>query len=201
MLTKHHEAWDGTLGKIPATRHRIDTVPGSRPIFQRPYRSGLRNCDAIAEHVKQKLDAGVIEPASREWASPVILAPNKDGTLRFCVDFRRLNEKTNPDSYPLPRMDDCLDSIGDAQIFTTLDCNSGYWQIPIAGEDRDKSSFTTHRGTYRYKRMHFGLRNAPETFQRALAIVLSGVRFQSCLIYLDDVIVFSDSEKYHIVEV
>jgi len=131
------------------------------------------------------LDAGVIEPASSEWASPIVLVPKKDGSLRFCVDYRRLNAKTVVDSYPLPRIDDCLDSLGDAAIFTTLDCNAGYWQVPVAPEDRDKTTFTSYLGTYRYVRMPFGLRNAPATFQRALDIVLSGVRWQACLIYLD----------------
>ena len=118
------------------------------------------------------LDAGVIEPAGSEWASPVVLVPKKDGSLRFCIDYRRLNTKTAADAYPLPRMDDCLDSLGDAAIFTTLYCNSGYWQIPVAPEDGDKTTSTTHIGTFRHTRMPFGLRNAPATFQRALDIIL-----------------------------
>ena len=86
----------------------------------------------------------------------------------------------------------------DAAVFTTLDCNSGYWQVPIAPEDRDKTTFTTHLGTFRHLRMPFGLRNAPATFQRALDIILSGVRWQTCLIYLDDVIIFSKDIKSHL---
>ena len=88
-------------------------------------------------------DAGVIEPAASEWASPNALVPKNDGSLRFCVDYQRLNAKTVPDAYPLPRMDDCLDSLGDAEIFTTLDCNAGYWQVPVAPEDRDKTTLTS----------------------------------------------------------
>ena len=98
-------------------------------------------------------------------------------------------------------MDDCLDSLGDAGIFSTFDCNSGYLQIPVAPEDRDKTTFITHMGTFRHVRMPFRLRNAPATFQRALYIILSGVRWQTCLIYLDDVIVFSKNEKEHVAHV
>ena len=143
-------------------------------------------------------DAGVIEPATSEWASPIVLVPKKNGSLRFCVDYRRLNAKTVPDAYSLPRIEYCLDSLGDAEIFTTLDCNEGYWQVPVEPEDRDKTTFTSYLGTFRYTRMPFGLRNAPATFQRSLDIILSGVRWQSCLIYLEDVIVLSRSTDEHL---
>jgi Reverse transcriptase (RNA-dependent DNA polymerase) len=108
---------------------------------------------------------------------------------------------TVPDTYPLPRMDECIDSLGDAVIFTTLDCNSGYWQIPVRPEDREKTTFTSHYGIYRFLRLPFGLRNAPATFQRAIDIILSGVRWKTCLVYLDDVIVFSSDRKAHLTHV
>ena len=144
------------------------------------------------------LDAGAIEPATSEWASPVVSVPKKDGSLMFCIEYRRLNAKTVPDAYLLPHMDDCLDSLGDAAVFTTLDCNSGYWQVPIAPEDMDKTIFTTHLGTFRHLRMPFGLRNAPAMFQRALDIIFSGVRWQTCLIYLYDVTIFSKDITSHL---
>ena len=147
------------------------------------------------------LRAGVIEPAQSEWASPVVLVPKPDGTLRFCVDYRRLNAITVRDTYPLPRMDECIDSLGEANVFTTLDCNSGYWQIPVAAKDQDKTTFTCHEATYRYKRMPFGLTNAPATFQRTLDITLSAFKWKSCLVYLDDVIVFSRDLKSHFTHV
>ena len=198
MLAKHSPMWSGKLGTIAATEHRINLEPGTSPIRSMPYRQGPAIRDIVKTQIETMLDAEVIEPANSEWASPVVLAPKKDGTLRFCVDYRKLNAKTIADAYPLPRMDDCIDSLGDATIFSTLDCNSGYWQIPVASEDRDKTTFTTFLGTYRYIRMPFGLKNAPATFQRALDIILSGVRWQTCLVYLDDVIVFSRTIDEHI---
>ena len=143
------------------------------------------------------LNAGVIESARTEWASSVVLVPKKDGSLRFCVDYRRLDAKTPAYSYPLPRMDNCIDSLGDAAFFTTLDCNSGYWQILVAPEDPDKTTFTTHMETFPHLRMPFGLKGAPATFQGALDIILSSVRWQICLVYLDDVIVFSRTQEEH----
>ena len=145
------------------------------------------------------ISSGFISRLQSEWASPVVLIPKPDGSLCFCVDYRRLNAMTVRDTYPIPRMDECLDSLGEANVFTTLDCNSGYWQIPVAEEDRPKTTFTCHAGTYQFNRMPFGLMNAPATFQRMLDILLSGYRWKSCLIYLDDIIIFSnDSSNFYL---
>ena len=190
--------WDGSLGEIAATEHRIDLVPDARPIASPPYRAGLKAREAEQTEVNRMLEAGVIEPAQSAWASPVVLVPKPDGSLRFCVDYRRLNAVTIRDSYPLPRMDECIDSLGDATLFTTLDCNSGYWQIPVSKKDQDKTTFVCHAGMYRYKRMPFGLTNAPATFQRTLDILLGPYKWNSCLVYLDDVIIFSRDAESHI---
>lgn len=130
--------------------------------------------------------------------SPVVLVARNDGTLRFRVNFRLLNAQTIPDIYTLPRMDDCLDNLGNANIFTTLDANRGYWKIPITTEDSAKTTFITQVGTYRYIRMPFSLQNAPVRFQRTLDIILSGVRWQTCLVYLNNVIIFSRDEMDHV---
>ena len=135
------------------------------------------------------LDMDVIEEAECEWASPILFVPKPDGTIRFCVDYRRLNAMTVRDSYPIPRMDECIDSLGDARIYTALDANCGYWQIEIEENDRNKTAFTSHQGLYRFKRMPFGLRNAPGTFQRAADVILSKVKWKTALVYHDDVIV------------
>ena len=115
--------WDGRLGHAHATSHRIDLIPGAKPVHVPPYRAGARAREAESTEVQRMLKAGVIEPANSEWESPVVLVPKPDGSMRFCIDYRRLNALTIRDSYPLPRMDECIDSLGDAQVFSTLDCN------------------------------------------------------------------------------
>ena len=126
--------------------------------------------------MQRQRDLGVIELSSAEWSFPVVLVPKPDGTMRFCLDYRRLYEVTVRDVYPLPRMDDCIDFLGDAKVFSTLDCNSWYWQIPVANEDRDKTTFVCHEGAYRYICLPFGLSNAPATFQRAIDMILGGLK-------------------------
>jgi hypothetical protein len=146
------------------------------------------------------LKAGLIEPATSEWESPVVLITKKDGSIRLCVEYRKINALTLKDSYALPRMDECLDSLGDAIVFSTLDCNSRYWQIPIEKKDRDKTAFITHCGVNRFIRMPISLWNAPATFQRALDMILAKSKWEYALVYLDDVIVYSGSIKDHLMQ-
>lgn len=140
----------------------------------------------------------VIRPSHSHWASPVVIVPKKNGKARFCVEYRRLNAITEKDSYPIPRMDDCLDSLGHATYFTSLDCTAGYWQVPLRESDKENSVFTCHYGTFDYNTMLFGLTTAPATFQRALDIILSGLKWQVCLVYFNDVIILSASAEQHI---
>lgn len=124
--------------------------------------------------------------------------PRPDCTVRFCIDYRKLIERTVKDSYPLPCMNDCLDSLGKAQFFSTLDCHAGYWQIPISEEDCHLTTFTCHCGLYQCTRLPFGLCNAPATFQRAIDMILARVKWQYALVYLDDIIVFSQGAEEHV---
>jgi len=198
LLEEYRTLWAGQLGKVGVTPHRIEVTSGARPRRAQPYRASHASREVIAKEVQRQRDLGVIEPSSAEWAFPVVLVPKPDGTMRFCVDYRQLNEVTVRDVYPLPRMDDCIDFRGDAKVFSTLDCNSGYWQIPVGEEDPDKTTFVCHEGAYRYIRLPFGLSNAPATFQRAIDMILGGLKWKSCLVYLDDIIVFSQSAGEHV---
>jgi hypothetical protein len=133
----------------------------------------------------------VIEPVASPWASNVLLVKKKDGSMRFCVDYRAVNEITVKDSYPLPRIDSCLESLGQACYFSTLDLRTGYWQTEIHKDDVSKTSFVTRSGQYAFTVLPMGLANAPSQFQRLMDLVLAGLLWDSCLVYLDDIIVMS----------
>jgi len=198
LLDQFKGMWSGKLGERKATTHHIQLKPDAKPVYSAPYRAGPHRRLEIEKQVKKMLDLGVIEPSDAEWSFLVVVVPKPGGHFRFCVDYRRLNERTVKDVYPIPRMDDCLDSLGDSTVFYTLDCNPGYWQIPVAAEIRDKTTSTSHTGLFRLLRLPFGLVNAPACFQRALDIILSGLRWQTCFVYLEDLIVFSRTVGDHI---
>ncbi len=129
----------------------------------------------------------------------IILPKQKQtGKWRFFVDYRKLNSVAVRDSYPLPRMDDCIDTLHSTKVFLTLDCNSGFWKVQVRDEHRDKRTFSCYSGTYQYKKMPFGLMNSPATLQRAFDIFLSGYRWQACIIYLGNIILFTSSFDEHI---
>jgi len=198
LLEKHRALWSGHLGSIKATDHRIELKPGSKPVRLNPYQMGPRTRELIKAQVDRIPKLEVIEPRQSEWDSPGVLISKPDGSPRFFIDYRQLNERRVRDSYPLPRMDDCLDSSGDAHFFSTLDCNAGYLQMPLAEQDKTKTAFTCHCGTYQCTRLPFRLCNAPATFQRAIDMILSGVKMQNVLVYLDDLIIFSADAESHL---
>ena len=166
------------------------------PIKQRPRRLPYAYREESEKQIKEMLENGVIKPSTSPWSSPIVLV-QKNGDMRFCVDYCKLNEITVSDSHPLPLISDLLDSVKDAQYFSLLDLRSGYWQIPVAPEDRAKTAFVTQNGLYEFTRMPFGLKTAPATFQRAMEVILSGLTFEICLCYLDDVIIFGKNLREH----
>ncbi|XP_056157718.1 uncharacterized protein LOC130132152 [Lampris incognitus] len=168
--------------------HRINTSEG-QPVRQPARRTPLGFQQEKERHLKSMLEAGVITPSTSEWASPVVLVRKKDRGVRWCIDYRRLNDLTLKDAYPLPRIEECLDTLEGATVFSTLDMQSGYWQIGVHPDDRGKTAFITRYGLFEYTRMPFGLCNAPGTFQRAMEVVLRGLQWRHLLVYLDDIIV------------
>lgn len=153
------------LGTTDATTHIIDTGD-HRPIRQPVRRTPFALRSKVDELVKEMLEQGVVVPSKSPWASPVVLVRKKDGGVRFCVDYRKLNQVTKLDEYPLPRIDDTLDQLAGTKYFTTLDLASGYWQVEMDPASQEKTAFTTYAGLFEFRKMPFGLVNAPATFQR-----------------------------------
>ena len=179
---------DSDLGKFSVIKHKIDTGT-ARPIRQPMRRTPLGFEKEEEKHLKQMLGAEIIQPSTSEWASPPVLVRKKDGSVRWCIDYRALNNVTVKDAFPMPRIEECLDTLAYARYMSTLDLASGYWQLEVDPADRHKTAFITRYGLYEHIRMGFGLCNAPATFTRAMQIVLTGFLWETVLAYLDDVII------------
>ncbi len=180
---------DMDLGMAHGVKHSID-VGQARPVRQRPRRLPHVKQEEADHQLKGMLGKGIVEPSTSPWASPIVLVTKKDGTMRFCVDYRRLNDVTVKDAYPLPRIDDSLRSLSGAKYFCVMDMASGYWQVELDESAREKSAFVVRSGLFQFRKMPFGLCNASSTFERLMENVLSSLQYEICLIYLDDVIVF-----------
>ena len=182
-------------GHTSVTEHRI--VTGAvRPVRLAPYRIPQALQGQVRQELDEMLAHGIIERSTSDWASPLVIVRKKDSTLRLCVDYRRLNSESKMDAYPIPRVDDLIDQVSRAPYITTLDLTKGYWQVPVAVEDREKTAFTTPFGLFQFTRMPFGLKGAPATFQRMVDRLLDGLEFASA--YIDDVIVFSRTWNEHL---
>ena len=183
-------------GRTTVCQHVIH-VDGVAPIRQKPYRIPYSRREAVQEELQKLLEAGVIRPSTSPWAAPIVPVEKKDGTIRLCVDYRKLNQDTKFDAYPMPQIEEVLDSVGSATIISTLDLAKGYWQIPLAEESKEKTAFTTPYGLYEFEVMPFGLHSAPATFQRMMNHVLRGCE-QFAGAYLDDVIIHSKTWQEHL---
>lgn len=188
---------DFDLGCFTAVKHKIDTGD-AKPIKQRMRRVPLGFAHEEDGHLEKMLQCGVIEPSTSDWASPPVLVRKKDGSVRWCIDYRALNNVTQKDAFPLPLISECLDTLSGTEFLSTLDLASGYWQIEMDEADRHKTAFLTKHGLYQHTRMGFGLCNAPATFQRAIQLVLRGMNWREVLAYIDDVVVVGKSFEDHL---
>jgi len=180
---------DIIAGNCDIVKHVVN-VRDSFPIKQVPRRIPFHMRDEVNKIIEDMKEQGIIEESQSPWISPAVLVKKKDGTIRFCVDYRKLNSQTVKDSFPLPRIDDILDQLSGNTWFSTLDLKSGYWQIKIDPKDKEKTAFSIGNGLWQFTVMPFGLCNAPATFQRLMEKVLHGLLSKICLVYLDDVIIF-----------
>ena len=147
------------------------------------------------------LDKNIISPSQSSWSSPVIVVQKKDGSLCFCIDYHKVNSVTRKDADPLPRIDDTLDTLAGSSWFTTLDLFSGYWQLEVAENDWEKTAFSTRSELFHLNVMPFGLCNAPASFQRLMDMVLSGLLWEVCLVYIDDVIIMGRDFNSHLTNI
>jgi len=181
---------ENEVGRTAATRHEIDTGD-ARPVRQRMRRQPPAYQNIIKTHVDTLLKQGIIAPAQSPWAANIVLVRKKDNTFRCCIDYRSLNDLTRKDAYSLPRTDVCLDALAGSSWFSTLDMKCSYHQVEMEPADSDKTAFICREGMFKYLTMPFGLCNAGATFQRLVDIVLSGLNYEICLVYIDDLVLFS----------
>ena len=187
---------DLDLGHASVVKHKIK-LNDYTPFKERYRRIPPHQYDEVRRHLKVMLEIGAIRKSNSPWASAVVLVRKKDGSLRFCINLRKLNARTIKDAHSLPRIDETLDCLGGSIIFTSLDLKSGYWQVEVDEMSKQLTAFTVGPlGFYECERMLFSLTNAPATFQRLMESCLGDLNW--CIIYLDDIIVFSEMLKEHI---
>ncbi|THH30850.1 hypothetical protein EUX98_g3348 [Antrodiella citrinella] len=198
MLKRRIKAFgfDGRLGHLE-TRCNIRTKEGTQPIAVPMYASSPAKRQVIEEQLEKWFEQEVIEPSKSPWSAPVVII-YRNGKPRFCVDYRKLNTMTIPDEFPIPRQNEILSALSGAQVLSSLDALSGFTQIEMAEEDIEKTAFRTHKGLFQFRRMPFGLRNGPSIFQRTMQSILAPYLWLFCLVYIDDIVVYSKSYEDHI---
>ena len=193
VITQYREVFPNVPSKTNLIEHDVDVGDS---IKQHPYRVSPMKKELLDKEVQYMLENDIIEESQSNWSSPCILVPKHDGGFRFCTDFRKVNDKTKSDSFPIPRIADCIDQIGNAKFVSTFDMLKGYWQVPLTQRAREISAFVTPSGLYQYKVMPFGMKNAPATFQRMVNKLVRDI--DGCEGYIDDVVIFSDNWSDHI---
>jgi hypothetical protein len=184
------------LSSTSAAQHTITLEPGVTPINTRPYPLPESQKEEVDQQVKQLLKEGIIVKSDSQWNSPLLVVPKKTGPdgkrkWRMVIDFRRLNEKTIGDAYPLPDITEILDQLGQSKYFMCLDMVMGYQQIELKQGEGPKTAFCTKQGHWEYRRLPFGLKTAPATFQKMMNSVLSGLTGTRCFVYLDDIVIYA----------
>jgi len=197
LLSDHRDTFATSsldLGFCPLVQHDIDTGD-ARPIRQSPRIPLMSAREAEDEILDEMLLSGVIEPSTSSWVSPVCLVKKKDGTYRFCIDYRCVNAVSKKDAYPIPNIQDALDNLRGAKYFATFDLLSGYWQLGMSERAKERSAFCTRRGLFHFTRMPFGLSGAPGSFCRLMSRVLKDLLWNICLCYLDDIVIYAKTPQ------
>ena len=196
LLNEHKAVCADEPGICKTAEHDVELLPNTPPIRQQYYRVGPEKLRLMKEEVAYLLRNGLAKPSSSPWASPCILVPKPNGKVRLCTDFRKVNSVTIKDSYPLPRIDDIIDAVGNAKFLTQIDLVKGYYQIPLTKRAKLISAFVTPFGLFEYTRLPFGMCNAPATFQRVVNEAIQGL--EGIYAYLDDILIVSDTWEEHL---
>ena len=202
LIIKHHSIFaveDNELGRTDLVKHKI-RFDNYVPFKERYRRIPPHQYEEVKKHLGEMLEIGAIRRSESPWVSAVVLVRKKDGSLRFCIDLRKLNSRTVKDAYSIPRIEDSLDSLNGSCIFTSIDLKAGYWQVELDEDSIPLTAFTVGPlSFYECVRMPFGLTNEPATFQRLMENCLGNLHLNWCIIYLDDVVIFSRTPEEHLV--
>jgi hypothetical protein len=175
----------------------IEHIPGTRPIAQRPYRMNPVELVELKKQLDDMLRKGLIQPSSSSWRSPVLFVDKSDGSSRLCTDYRKLNDVTIKNKYPLPKIEDLFDQLNGSQVFSIIDLRTGYHQLKIRTTDIPKTTFTTRYGLYEYTIMSFGLTNTPAYFMNLMNKVFMEFLDKFVVVFIDDILIYSKSEVEH----
>ncbi|XP_078250689.1 uncharacterized protein LOC144589588 [Pogona vitticeps] len=197
LLSKYQQVFSNKPGIVKGVMHRIHTGDAP-PQAVSPYRVTGPYRDKVRKELDEMLRENIIVPSSSPWSSPIVLVDKPDGSIRFCVDYRKLNRVTTPDAYPMPRLDNLIETIGGCRFISSLDLVKGYWQLRIDPRDQEKTAFCSPFGLYEFRVLSFGLRNAPATFQRLMDQTLAGLN-DFTVAYIDDIGIFSNTWEDHLI--
>lgn len=189
----HHDLDFGHTDKV---KHRI-RLSDETPFKYRPRPIHPQDMDAVRKHLQDLLDTGVIRESESPFASPIVVVRKKDGSVRLCIDFRKLNLQTIKDAYALPKLEDAFSALAGSKWFSVLDLKSGYYQIEMQESDKEKTAFVCPLGFWEFNRMPQGITNAPSTFQRLMEKCVGEMNLKEVLVFIDDLIVFSSSLEEH----
>ena len=195
LVNEYAQLFPDVPSRTDMISHDVD-IGDASPIKQHPYRLNPTKAKYLDQEIQYLLENDFTEHSQSSWSSPCILVPKPDGSYRMCTDYRKVNNLTKSDNFPIPRIDDCVDKIGNAKYVSKFDLLKGFWQIPLSERAKEVSAFVTPRGLYQYKVMPFGMRNSPATFQRLINRIISQI--DGCEGYIDDVIIYSDTWEEHL---